>query len=249
MNWQRTQMARERLEDKLEYRDGVPYFKGRRVIERDSPIDEGVYVGAHGREAIVVRYGRSPKLKEMYSNLKLEGEEEEILRSVYDVVDKTLRNRSEGAVKFLSRIIGGPRKDTKISLNSFLTQGIGVCRHGSLACGALIERLIKQNVLKGKVSVDRNDIYKSAHAWCRYEDENGKATILDTRQGYFGSGDPSDAKWVYGRPEEKPEAESFILPNSMTVVENENGRPSLVPINEVPSGKLKKILGADSKIA
>ena len=85
---------------------------------------------------------------------------------------------------------------------------MGVCRHQALLCGYLLEKLIKDERISGKVSVDRNFVEGlGGHAWARYTTDRGKVYILDVAQNYKGClGDMTkkQSRWFYERPEDKP---------------------------------------------
>ena len=194
------------LEDDLE---GKLVFKGRPVIHRDSRIDGGICAGGRQRECIVVDFDKDWKLQEMYDEIVSQignKSEREILKLVYDTVDRTLKHRSDAA---LDRFLEGMMNDTKIPLGNFLIMETGQCRHAAAACAALTERLCDERYLNGKTSLDRNKIkvlnFKGAHAWCRYTSADGEVTILDAMLHHFG-GLPGKTKkmapWEYRRPEE-----------------------------------------------
>jgi hypothetical protein len=44
----------------------------------------------------------------------------------------------------------------KVALEVYIDEGVGVCRHQALFVGLLLEHLIKDGLLSGKVNVDRN---------------------------------------------------------------------------------------------
>ena len=52
----------------------APYgrYKGRPIIGHDSPINGGVYVGQHHREAIVVDDKKFPTLNQVYKELEMD---------------------------------------------------------------------------------------------------------------------------------------------------------------------------------
>ena len=215
-SWDKTNLAIERLraERKIVTIDGKEYFNGRRVIGRDTPLDNGVYIGEVSqngdevREAITVDFERSPRLVSLYYDVHKEAQEHgamyraSLLRTVYDSVAKALPTQTNTAVQDMLRKYSiGP--DGELDLNTFLENGIGVCRHDSLACGVLLERFKKDGVLRGSVSVDRNGLgIFGSHAWCRYTTSHGSVWILDVRQNFFGSIEESK-HWLYRRPEEQ----------------------------------------------
>ncbi len=76
----------------------------------------------------------------------------------------------------------------------------------SLLTGYLLERLSKDGLVGGKVSVDRNYVQGlGGHAWVRYTNSGGEVFILDSAQGYIGrldEMDESQKRWFYERPED-----------------------------------------------
>lgn len=213
-DWDKTKAMRARLEreHKIERRNGVDYYQGRRIIHRDSPIDGGVYLGQGPREAIVVDFQKGEQLKRLYEESKAKAasmsptgriEQGLVLRAVYETVLKAMPKGDEESVKKLIEDwnVGS---DRKILLDNFLERGEGVCRHTALACGALLERFKKEGYIQGKVGVDRNEDKAGGHAWCRYTSPKGMKIILDPAQQYFGllKQSPQKAKWKYERPED-----------------------------------------------
>jgi hypothetical protein len=95
----------------------------------------------------------------------------------------------------------GFQNDKKVTLGVFIEAGVGLCRHQNLACAAIIERLIDEDILRGTVSIDRNSSDEGGHAWCRYTDPSGEVIILDVTQEYFGN-IYGEHHWDYRRPEE-----------------------------------------------
>lgn len=201
--WDRTFCMTQRLEDRLD----EDFYKGRRVIKRDSPIDGGVYLGKSEREAIVVDSVKYPAIRKLYEKAKekalvdrvdISVAKNLILNAVYDTVKEAMKY-DEKAVDALVNLVNCG-KDRKIALDMFIDRKIGVCRHMALACGALLEMFVKEGYLRGKVSIDRNKI-RGGHVWCRYTNSGGTVYILDVAQGYIGK--IENAKnWDYRRPDE-----------------------------------------------
>ncbi len=190
MTFDRTIAMYRRLEDEIV--DG--FFRGRKVITRDSPIDGGVYLGAHEREAIVVDMGKSRRLRESFKEVRdqattTEGEFKGLVDRcrVLPVVYELARERLKYSEKKTTDIIDiyHVKDDGKISLDVFLQAGYGVCRHQALFAGVLIERFIKEEYLRGAVSIDRRNIPAGGHCWVRYANQKGKVKILDPTQGVF----------------------------------------------------------------
>ncbi len=213
MNWNRTAVMNVRLEDLIT--EGT--FKGRHIIARDTIIEGGVYVGAGKREAIVVDSLQHPFLQyvslELYEKLFAEGRvlsEAEILSGVYEITAEKLKTSLKETERIIAKYSVG--NDRKISLEMFIQEGYGVCRHHALLAGFLLEKLCIGGHLQGKVSVDRNTSGKSGHAWARYTRTDGVVMILDATHQYVGTLHDSlqrpDA-WDYFRQEDKAEV---VLP-------------------------------------
>ncbi len=221
VEWEKTARTLRRLEHKGQLRDegGTKYFKNRFIIHRDSLIDGGIYPGEEEREAIVVDTAKSPKIMELFEKAYTKChhtitliqdihtdkfDELEILRTVYDMVKDALPNQTVSAT---DKLIGAlnVKKDAKASLDVFLENGIGTCRHDALLCGVLLELFKKKDIIKGQISVDRNNMNdKEGHAWCRYTAIAGEIFILDVSRDYFGGLKDTEGKtsWIYKRPED-----------------------------------------------
>jgi len=179
-------------------------YNGRPIIHRDSPIDGGVYLGQGQREAIVVDTQKYPELGKLYGIAKVKAQKEAgILRAVFDAVSEAMPRQDNDHVEALVRKYGAGG-DRKISLDVFINEGTGVCRHDALACAALLELAIKDGTLDGRVSVDRNSTYLGGHAWCRYTAPTGTVYILDVAQGFVGGlkRASEENRWAYQRPDE-----------------------------------------------
>lgn len=189
-------------------------FAGRRIIGRDTPINGGVYIGGGAREAIVVDDKQYPKeLQQSYKQLRTNmergnGSGKTIFDYVYEVSKANLGGslRSEDvekqvdeAVVHIMRVRGA---DAQVPLNFFIQKGIGICRQRALLAGYLIERLIREGRLKGRVSVDRNTIPgQGGHAWARYESPDRKIiVVIDPSIGYVGPINKAPGDWSYERP-------------------------------------------------
>ncbi len=171
-DWTRTIKAVERVRKKGEIysMDGIDYFRGYRIIHRDSPVDPGVYIGQNQREAIVVDSAKYPRLRELYANAKsrasVEGKviKDFVLRAVYNAVAEAMPRQGKNYVDSALKTIGFERPDVLVPLDVFISNGVGMCRHDALACAALLEMFRKEDHTEGKPSVDRNSDYLGGHA-------------------------------------------------------------------------------------
>ena len=229
--WEYTQMGNNNSLH-VEFIDRKKYYQGRPTIERDSPIDGGVWIVPEIQEAIVVDskkiyvMGRANLVNETYkellgkignkaANKSRKRKTRFVLRKVYKIV----RNKMKYRLKYTDEIANN-YSDKKYSLESFIQNGKGVCRHMALLCAVLIEKLIKETeLLNGMVSAERNIIKPNnwlkllkvgvgGHAWCRYTDTDGTIYILDVAQYYLGKLKKHRIwialgwMWDYHRPED-----------------------------------------------
>lgn len=207
-DWDKTILMKKRLGEKLQHSGGKEFYQGRPVIHRDSEVDGGVYLGQGQREAIVVDSKKYPMLNELYREAKematVNGvvQKDKVLSAVYKTVEEHLKP-NERAVDLLL-IKYGVENDGKVSLDTFIKEKVGICRHDALASAALLEHFKKDGYISGKASVDRNATNAGGHAWCRYTNSAGEIFILDVAQKFLGK--LKDAKgqnrWEYERPEE-----------------------------------------------
>ena len=210
-SWGKTDEALARLAKSPLYEEAAAdcpkgRFQGRPVIGRDTPINGGVYVGAVPREALVVDDSTQPELNQAYQELlrrrliKVQRGEEfkvGILREVFDLA-RELLPRDPARVEELVRY---QQQDQKVSLGSFIGKA-GVCRHIALLTGYMLERLIRDGHISGKVSVDRNYIEGfGGHSWVRYINSSEKVFIIDAAlgNGYCGPIEQATG-WKYERP-------------------------------------------------
>jgi hypothetical protein len=209
--WDKTIKMKSRLslEGKLDRINNEDYYQNRHIIHRDSKIDGGVYLGQNQREAIVVDSKKYPALRKLYEKAKNKAmrngviEKDKILQAVYETVAEAMPKQDDSAVEEIIHRYG-VEKDGKISLDVFLLEDVGVCRHDALACAALLELFKEDGIIRGKPSVDRNSTSLGGHAWCRYTNSAGEVFILDVAQGYLGKLEKAQDKnrWVYQRPED-----------------------------------------------
>lgn len=208
----RLRQARERQAGRAE----------RPTIGRDSRIDGGVYEGSYGGEAIVVdseKYLAVNQAAEVIiarvSNPDGSIDKSRVLEEVFNHVRRTMRYDASRVNEIFSKELGGV-DGTKIALDFYVEQGVGVCRHQALYAGAILEKLGDRGVIRGQASVDRNMIKRDkedkydGHAWVRYTNYSGEVFILDVAQGRLASLDRlmkerrelGERVWDYGRPED-----------------------------------------------
>lgn len=183
------------------------YFQGRPIIGRDTPINGGVYLGGGQREAVVVDDTKSPYLDNVYSDLIRETESDRqngrfksaILTRVFDKARQVLPYD----LSKTEQIAAPYSNDNKVSLDVFIANKVGVCRHQALLTAYLIERLKKDGYVRGTASIDRNSIAgKGGHAWVRYTNSGGEVYIIDPAQNFIGKLDhitSEQGRWFYQR--------------------------------------------------
>lgn len=201
-------------------------FGGRIPIGRDTTIDGGdAYVDIRswvaGGEAIVVDSKKYPtefqKMIGDYNTAHAElvrqgmGGEEAKLKAIFDTVSNTMEydmdyvNNMEDFARSPASRAGNQRK---VTLNSYLKDGKGVCRHMALAVAWLGGELARHGVVSGSMTAEVNQRSKdnAAHEWARYTATDGTVYILDPAQKYFGTLAESlnrERTWEYFRPGEK----------------------------------------------
>lgn len=227
--WENTIRAVERVksshpwlyeEPSGEARQG--FFAGRRIIGRDTPINGGVYVGSGVREAIVVDDQKYPKeLLDTYRELRIRMAQEQqrspqnrktTLQLIADLSSEKLGGKASEAdletqiAELLTRLTGSPKgvdtrgQDIKVALNTFMQNKSGICRHRALLAGYLMEQLVKDRIIQGRISVDRNTTAQGGHAWVRYEGPNKNVFIIDPSLGYVGPIEKAPKIWSYEHP-------------------------------------------------
>lgn len=208
----RTIQAWERVSARTNYGEKDPtapygYFMNHPILGRNSRIlDGGVYLGGSSREAIVVD-GKSRILKSLSDSIEANIQKSiesgsnlrqaDILDYIMKMVDYTLPY-DEAKVDEIS---DANRGDKLVGLSTFVEERAGVCRQQSLLTGYLVENLIKSEVLKGAVAVERNSIKgKGAHGWAVFKPEDGSEPIvIDATQRFLGTKDEARRKgaWNY----------------------------------------------------
>jgi hypothetical protein len=230
------QYAKEsRLYEEKKTPTGVEkHYQGRRIIGRDTPINDGVYFGGGSGDAIVVDDQKDQGLAQTYEQLlqllkvteqqyrqqgKLKQSEDFTdfvkkygLGMVWQFTQKVMPYDQRAVDSVYQRAKMRPDTYSKVYLSAYL--GGGVCRHQALLEGYLLEHLKKDGHFNGKVSVDRNFVpNQGGHAWVRYESQSGTVFILDPAQEYIGElkdVSDKDQRWFYERPEDRSRVAKFF---------------------------------------
>ncbi len=200
VSWNKDMVARTRVEKQLV--NGR--LNGRHLIERDTRLSGGIYLSEMERLAITVD-NNTPNISTLYRKVIGEAERYGALDRVSDRIFVRLAFEStKDAIKTdpfgLLDVIKSfwTASDMGISLDDLINMQIGDCRVFALTCATLVERLIDEGFVRGKISIDRNAIEdKGGHVWARFTNHMGLVTILDATLDHFG---PEDGgRWVYKR--------------------------------------------------
>lgn len=187
------------------------WYHGWRIIGALTRIDGGIYLGRRPREAIVVDMRRpGSALRQLYSKW-LEslrnGHGDDGVRSdlrvhlavrVAELVAAYMPYDEQVVRRLDARGLLQP--DQPIDLDVFLRERGGVCRHQVCMVGALLERLVDEGWLQGRVSLERKHVPGwFSHAWVRFDDGEGREWILDPAQQRYGhlSGFEAEAQVLY----------------------------------------------------
>lgn len=217
--WRKTEMAIRNIKGGGFYEEGdkdskYGYFEKRRIIGRDTPIKGGVYVGAGDREAIVVDdiYENS-ELDRIYKNFLNDRKEADpkgihfkdgIFEDILETAQKELPFDEQKVLRLNQE--NGWGNNRKVSLDFYIRNKAGVCRHQALLGGYMLERLAQEGYIRGKTSIDRNFVPgEGGHAWIRYRSGDGIVVIIDPAQDYIGNLDDvdTDNRWFYERPSDR----------------------------------------------
>lgn len=229
--WNRTTRVKARLHEALttiwHHRHGyVTAFKGRHIIGRDMSVIEGVYPGGGMRECLVVSE-TDGKLQRFYESVVNNAslsvhfghfkKPKNILLLVGFLVEQCFGEQEPNLAKKVETFCqtNGYQFDRKVDLTVFMNAHLGVCRHRALLVAYVLEKLIQDGKLKGRVSVDRNELPNlGAHAWVRFTDEaSGDVWIIDATLYYIGLLPTTHPQpWNYARPEDLPPSTPETLP-------------------------------------
>jgi hypothetical protein len=200
----------------------------RHTIARDSRINNGVYEGAYGGEAIVIDYDDDPELIDAAIDAVLQAsttpdgrfDKNRVLDATLSYVLAHMRYDAAAVDNLFEEELGGIR-GRKVSLGRYIDDdsgGFGVCRHQALFVGIMLEQMTDRGILGGQVSVERNTVRRGpdgkddGHSWARYTNSVGNVFILDAAQQQrvlsleeameLNRQNP-DVNWDYARPEDK----------------------------------------------
>jgi hypothetical protein len=216
--WNIAQSIEERLISNYEYsaadtRYRYGRLRGRFVIDSDSQIEGGVYLGLPAREALLADCN-GPIISNLFNTLvkdiKKSKEalglplEEKILSMIYEISQKALPRSTPEALKSMRltcRIVG----DEEMQLEECLKYETGDADHQALLIALFIDKLHKEHehYMCGKVSIERNWLPGGGHTWVRYTHSENDIYIIDPKKSYFGRlDDYTTSRWPYERAED-----------------------------------------------
>jgi hypothetical protein len=194
--------------------------KERHTISRDSKISGGVYEGAYGGEAIVVDTEKYPLInqavEQVIEKITVGGRIDKglVLETVYRYVLANMRYDSAAVDKIFAEDCKGT-DGQKISIDVYIGDGVGECRHQALFAGAILEQLAERGIVGGRASVERNlvkhgpDGKYDGHSWVRYTNSADTVYVLDIAQHKLDTLDNlmqdrrnSKDVWDYARKED-----------------------------------------------
>lgn len=136
------------------------FFRGRPMITDQTRICGGIFVSADPHEAIVVDY-KDPELRTIYDLLRhrvdrlpsaAASQPLLVFEEAVRITRQTLRYSEERVASLNIRL--RLTADSKVSLGVFIKHHLGVARHRVLLVGYLIERLIDDGVIPGRVWIE-----------------------------------------------------------------------------------------------
>lgn len=214
----RTQVAKERNSDiSQEGQDFFIQINGQKypmVSQTTRNFNQKIYsVGStEGREYIELD-PNSKQLNELYANLRKEISKQnpplsiiDMLKKIAEVTKSLFEIRDE---KRLHAFIQDQLRSSNpvVSLDSFITNRIGVCRHHTLLNAYFLSRLSQDQLIKGEVIHHRQDIVGGAHTWNIFIDHKNEPTkvySLDSlwNEIYCITDNPGCLKHYYGAEDE-----------------------------------------------
>lgn len=213
--WNQSQTVKERISRHPEYsppdsRNRYGKYRGRHIIDLDSPIVGGIYFGALGREALIVD-SEGDALAQAYRLFLQEvrkikealgqGFEEQVIRLAAEAGRRVFRHHTPQALTAF-RQANRLGTDDETPLDIFVAAETGDSEHSALFVSYLLDRLHNehQTFLTGRISIDRNWIPGGGHAWTRYTHSERDIYIVDSFRSFCGRlDDYSVARWPYER--------------------------------------------------
>ncbi|OYX42023.1 hypothetical protein B7Y94_04235 [Candidatus Saccharibacteria bacterium 32-49-12] len=199
----RLRRSREREKDSSPH----GYYKGRPVVGRDLDHFEGaVSMGGGSREAIYVDDTEGNLVKHAYEQLRhdvndFEGmDEAQILTIIKDYTALLMLPNEKKTTRITQQYYG----DKLMPLSLMIRNRTGVCRHHALFVAYTIEKLIDDEILDGKIRVERNKIpNQGVHTWAAFYPSDARdgedKIIVDATQNFVGTVAEAEADrhWNY----------------------------------------------------
>jgi len=185
------------------------FFQGRPIIGSHSRIAGGVYLGRRPREAIVVDFARQAgDLLRVYREFIEQIQTDARSATMWPMSDAKVRRRASDLLRgqlcarvraliarempFSRPIVAQIARDhklgadDKILLDVYIRRHGGVCRHQVCLIGALLERLVDEDWLQGRIAIVRKHAPGHfSHAWIRYDGAGGAVYIFDAAQDLY----------------------------------------------------------------
>ncbi len=178
-------------------------------IEKTIPEGPFIYPGLHPREVIFVDPENSPILDTVYKDLKKRLSSEYTEKEILQIISLYIREEifdlnkcNPASLTLLIQELHPEEDEPEISLDAFLQEKTGLCRHVALVTTYLVDRLVKDEWLEGETFFIRENLPDQRHAWTLFISEEG-AWHLDALWGVLENG-KSDAGFFrlskkYGR--------------------------------------------------
>lgn len=210
----RTELAEDRMRGQINFGEKdktapYGYYINHPIIGRDSSsVDGGVYLGGSAREAIVVD-GKSEAVKKVYGELEQElrtifqNNETLLPQTILLRVMQKVQNIMPYDVPKTEQISSEHYGDGLVGLSTFIKEKAGVCRHQGLLAAYIIERLIDNEFLAGRVGVERNTVKDmgGTHAWAVFKPspEKEELIVVDPAQSFVGTKAQAERenRWPY----------------------------------------------------
>lgn len=184
------------------------------IIDQDTKIVGGVYLGHPAREALVASID-GLHIHQMYSKLVTDiraqkeplgiALEEKILSLVSQAVQKAIPRSTPEAMKSM-RDSCRASADDELPIEACVRHESGEAEHQALIAALLLDQLKQDHsqYITGKVSLDRNWVPGGGHAWVRYTASPKDIYIIDPKKNFFARMDDysKPRPWAYERAED-----------------------------------------------
>ncbi len=199
----KTMMVLHRLANNPHYRDSEAvealwakygFLRDKHVIGFGTPIGGGVYLGQVAREALYVPTAPDSVTHQLYRELVarnftdlplLQTRSLDVaLLLIYAFVQEHMPFDKRADKEIAATHGVGP--DEEISLDVYVEEGCGVCRHQGCLYARLLELLQADKYLPGTVTMQRRNFFIFGHAWVRAIFDERRYAIIDLAMKEFG---------------------------------------------------------------